>query len=154
MAKKQPKNSQRKPAGKKPTKKRAPGAPKRPPEQQAEHLRPYQFPPGVSGNPKGRPRGRTIRTILREIADRDEGKIREALANVAIRRALRGDHKFWKEIHDRMDGTVRQNVHTQVESSVKVIHGDDEDLLDEADKEAMYGEEEADREEGGEEDYP
>ena len=34
-----------------------------------ERLRPYQFKPGQSGNPNGRPKGRSITSILRELLD-------------------------------------------------------------------------------------
>ena len=74
-------------------------------------LVPYRFPKGVSGNPKGRPKGSGITDQLRKlVTETDEGKLAEALAKVAIDQALKGDHRFWSMIIERLDGKVVQPI--------------------------------------------
>lgn len=71
------------------------------------------FRPGQSGNPKGRPRGSGITDRLRAIVEADDGKIREILVKRAVMAAAEGDFRFFKEILDRLDGTVEQNIQLQ-----------------------------------------
>jgi hypothetical protein len=61
---------------------------------------------GQSGNPKGRPKGKTIASLLRQIIEDNDGKIADALAKKAIQSALEGDFRFWNEIIERLDGKV------------------------------------------------
>jgi Family of unknown function (DUF5681) len=58
------------------------------------------FLPGVSGNPGGRPKGRSLTAILREQLDREVGgkQVAEAFVGLALQRALKGDFRYWKEI--------------------------------------------------------
>jgi hypothetical protein len=85
------------------------------PPELASHLAPYQFPPGVSGNPGGRPKGRSITAYLNEMLERTEiegvdipaGSCgAEALALVFFREAVAGKFPFAKEILDRTEGKV------------------------------------------------
>jgi hypothetical protein len=64
--------------------------------------------PGQSGNPKGRPKGKSITTQLRKLMDEGlEGRdLADAMAKAAYKAALKGDHRFWKEIIERLDGKV------------------------------------------------
>lgn len=74
------------------------------------------IPPGVSGNPKGRPKGsRTIITIVREMLELRtiRGKplpngmtVAESLADVMLVHALKGDFRYVKELLDRVEGKV------------------------------------------------
>tara|TARA_Y100001973_G_scaffold82633_1_gene122215 strand:- start:146 stop:484 length:339 start_codon:yes stop_codon:yes gene_type:complete len=76
-----------------------------------------RFGPGNKGGPgweKGRPRlslkvalDRAIRESLRE---EDGRSILDALAATAIKAAAAGDFRFWKEIIDRLDGPIRQQI--------------------------------------------
>ena len=68
--------------------------------------------PGQSGNPGGQPKGKRITTLIREALEREhEGKrVVEALAEIMIREALRGDFRFAKEILERIDGKVPDRI--------------------------------------------
>lgn len=69
----------------------------------------YQFKPGQSGNPKGRPKGTGITDRLRELVmgdDKGAKQLRDDLAKAATIAATNGDHRFWKEIVDRLEGKV------------------------------------------------
>ena len=78
---------------------------------------------GQSANPKGRPRGITsITGRLREIVEQDDGKAGKALAKAALRAALEGDYRFWKEIVDRLDGPIRQEVESAMDGRIEIIH--------------------------------
>lgn len=70
-----------------------------------ENLRP-PWKPGESGNPKGRPKGRSITDRLRQIVEQDDGKVADALAKAATKAALKGDFRFWQEILNRLEGAV------------------------------------------------
>ncbi|KKN68938.1 hypothetical protein LCGC14_0445950 [marine sediment metagenome] len=52
-----------------------------------ENLKPFQ--PGQSGNPKGRAKGKTLRQLLRDVAEAKKRKLIEAM----YKKALRGDPK-------------------------------------------------------------
>ena len=65
--------------------------------------------PGQSGNPKGRPKRKSIseciEEILRRVAPGSDGKtFREVLAEVVVRKALKGEYRFIREIWDRLEG--------------------------------------------------
>jgi hypothetical protein len=73
------------------------------------------FMPGQSGNPGGRPSGRTLTSIIREVLDSKtikgkplpEGRtVADVLAEVFIAEALKGKFPFAKEVIDRADGKV------------------------------------------------
>lgn len=96
--------------------------PGRPPKE-------HQFKPGNPGG--GRPKGTSITARLRRIVLEDDGgKVAEALAREITKAALRGDYRFVREVLDRLDGPVKQQIEASVGSTIKVIHADDEALLD------------------------
>lgn len=70
------------------------------------HLVSHQFPKGQSGNPAGRPKGRSITAELRKLLDTEVGgkTTREKLAEILINKALSGDFKFVREVLQRVDG--------------------------------------------------
>ena len=82
------------------------------------NLRPWQK-GDPSPNPKGRPKGTSISTRLRELVEGDEGKVADAIAKACIKAALRGDHRFVKEIMDRLEGKVKDKV--EVDGDIRVI---------------------------------
>ena len=64
---------------------------------------------------QGRPRlGKGAAALERAIADsmreEDGRSILDALAATAIKAAAAGDFRFWKEIIDRFDGPIRQQI--------------------------------------------
>ena len=79
----------------------------------AEHLKPHQFRPGVSGNPSGRPRKlvtEALNELLSEKVPRDKQSRTKArkLADVLFARAMRGDVRAAVEIIDRTEGKATQ----------------------------------------------
>ena len=82
----------------------------------------YQWKPGQSGNPKGRPKSNA--SITREIdillSDGVKGEnLQKALANVAVQKALSGDHRFYQMVMDWTDGKVPDKVET--DSHIEVV---------------------------------
>lgn len=73
----------------------------------------HRFKKGSPGSP-GRPRSRPLTMAVREaLARGDVASVRD-LAETALRRAKAGDFRFWKEILDRLDGPVRQEIAAEV----------------------------------------
>jgi hypothetical protein len=79
----------------------------------ANLLPPYQ--PGQSGNPNGRPKG--FRRLLRDIMTRRElcgepvpgGRtVEEALAEAAVKHAIKGNPSILAQVLDRYDGPASQ----------------------------------------------
>ena len=65
---------------------------------------------GQTGNPNGRPISRPITAAIRELLDKDDGAGIKALARVGMAKALKGDVRFWKELMDRVDGKVLEQI--------------------------------------------
>jgi hypothetical protein len=81
-----------------------------------------QWKPGESGNPAGPTPRRPIQSALRKLMDDGIGgkDVMEAMARVAVQKALKGDHRFWAEIRDMIDGPLRQEL-TAIIEAPKVI---------------------------------
>lgn len=82
----------------------------------AKHLAPHQFTPGQCGNPGGRPKGRSLTARLRDIVERSNGTtkdIGDAVMEVLVKSALKGDMKAMALLLDRVDGKVPQPLITQ-----------------------------------------
>ena len=73
-----------------------------------ENIVPHRWKPGQSGNPSGRPKGRSARGIkealLNNLEDRPE--ILNALATKAIKHALAGNFNYWRAIFEIIDGKI------------------------------------------------
>ena len=74
-----------------------------------------RFQPGRSGNPNGRPKGRSVTAIMRQIIEADDGRIASALARMMFERAPAGDFRFLKEILDRTEGKSRPMTNSAAE---------------------------------------
>ncbi len=77
---------------------------------QNRHLKP--FPPGVSGNPGGRPKGVSLTARLREALDELDGDKPKAhkLIDVLMTVAMKGDRQAIKDIMERVDGKVPDRI--------------------------------------------
>lgn len=95
-----------------------------------------RFKPGVSGNPRGRPKGPTIATRLRDLLEKTSldgdgdgdgegtGKpLAEQVAEVIVKRALEGDYACIRILLDRTEGRVpdRQEVELRGLSDSELI---------------------------------
>lgn len=81
------------------------------PNPRTDHLVPYHFKAGQSGNPGGRPKGVSfvaeLRKALVEVPDGENGDRRTRIRRIidaAIERAEQGDLGYFKELVDRIDG--------------------------------------------------
>lgn len=85
-----------------------------------------QWKPGQSGNPKGRPKGKTLTAAIDELLDADvKGEqMRKALARVAVQRALQGDFKFYSLVMDRRDGKVPDQLQQDGTLDIRVVYED------------------------------
>ena len=84
-----------------------------------------RFKKGTSGNPSGRPKGsltKTLREFMQEIDDTGFSRIQH-LCFILWDSALKGDLQAVKLIMDRVDGTPRQTIETNVHQfdTIKVM---------------------------------
>jgi hypothetical protein len=93
--------------------------PKRSP---AEHLKDHRFQKGKSGNPAGRPKGRTVTTALRELSQTEHnGKVLvDLVAERIMKEALQGKHAFVKELLERLEGKVPDKALIETKGQQKV----------------------------------
>jgi len=72
----------------------------------------YAMKPGETGrNPKGNPASRSIVGQLVKILDSERGEeIVDALVQTALKRALKGDFRFWNSILQYIDGKVPDRI--------------------------------------------
>lgn len=85
-----------------------------------DRLKPYQWKPGQSGNPRGKPKGkvdllaRIRRELLRALPEGALGGLpdgsvyADALARRIVIEACKGDFRFAKELIDREEGTLQK----------------------------------------------
>jgi len=85
-------------------------------------LKEHQWKPGQSGNPKGRPKTDSVTRAIRSLLDDGiSGEpLYEAIAKVAVQKALQGDRHFWQFVVDRIDGKVLDQVNQSGEVEVTV----------------------------------
>jgi hypothetical protein len=91
-----------------------------------ENLKP--FPPGVSGNPNGRPKGRSLTARLRDLLDQyelegerlpDGKQVADLVVEAIVKPALNGDIRHQQEILNRVDGKVPDQVEINASLSVE-----------------------------------
>ena len=83
-----------------------------------------RFKPGQSGNPKGRPPERPLTALLRETLDANDGELIRSIVLVAVERAVAGDFRYFKEIMDRTEGKVKDQLDvTAISMSVEDLPG-------------------------------
>jgi hypothetical protein len=77
-----------------------------------------QFRPGQSGNPGGRPKGRSVTARLRDLLEKGEingkpikgGKqVADLVAETIVKHALAGDIAFMRLLVDRNDGKIPES---------------------------------------------
>lgn len=85
--------------------------PEKPEKQQENSKVPGRpFPPGVSGNPKGRPKkGYSITEMMQEMLGSEPEKKR-ALGEAILQKALAGDVTAIKTLWNYMDGMPKQGI--------------------------------------------
>ena len=71
----------------------------------------HEWKPGESGNPTGRPKGKSITGKLRRLLEAAaeegaEGDLADAIAAVIVAKAVSGNFRFVKEVLDRTEGKV------------------------------------------------
>ena len=81
------------------------------------NLKPFQ--PGESGNPNGRPKGRSITAELRKLIDK--GDTAEELADILYRMSKK-DLGALKELLDRTDGKVTDTHRIEGEGIVSILY--------------------------------
>lgn len=107
------------------------------PNPKTDHLN--KFPKGVSGNPKGRPKGESTVTILKRLLERtlkakdpitgenSQITIKEALLLKQLAQAMKGNEKSFDRIFDRLEGKPVQKTENKNENINKEIIIDIED---------------------------
>ena len=79
---------------------------------------------GQSGNPAGRPKGRSLTDALRKLLDEGiDGKdLADALAKKAYAQAMKGDFRFFNMIIERLDGKVTDQVQADQHHTITLRH--------------------------------
>ena len=82
-----------------------------------------QFRKGQSGNPRGRPKTKTLTELVREVLERDHnGRLTlQVLAEVVVREAAKGKFPFVKEVWDRLEGQPPARHHIAGEDGGPII---------------------------------
>lgn len=97
---------------------------KKQPDKQAKNRKPNgQFAPGASGNPKGRPKPRTLseayRELLKQPLPNDQSRTYADIVAAALcKSACEGDVSAAKELADRTEG--------KAQAKLDVTHSDDQ----------------------------
>jgi hypothetical protein len=78
------------------------------------------FLPGLSGNPAGRAKGRTLTGVLRELLEQEHNgrPIVEVLAERILKEALTGKFPFAKELWDRTEGRVSERHEVKAQGGI------------------------------------
>lgn len=74
-----------------------------------DNIKPFQFKPGKSGNPGGRPKKQPLTEALEELLEADP-KVARQIALAMCRAARKGNVKAFNSVADRVEGKVKQVV--------------------------------------------
>lgn len=85
-----------------------------------------RFLKGVSGNPAGKPLGTEhFKTkwikFIEKVAEQNEttpDQVDEQMLKVAYKQIMSGDHKYWKDIMDRVYGQATQSINVKAELDI------------------------------------
>jgi hypothetical protein len=91
-------------------------------KESLERLKRYSYRPGQSGNPGGRPAGRSITSALRNLlskpypGDKQRRTYAERIALALCKAAARGSVQAAALLADRVEGAVRSHVEIEIEN--------------------------------------
>jgi len=89
-------------------------------------LKPYQFKPGQSGNPKGRKKGSSItdeiaKALERKVPRDAEGRTwKRLLAESIIKHAVHGHGAAMGYVLDRIEGKVKEHIDHEITNKISV----------------------------------
>ncbi len=90
-----------------------------------EHLKPFQFQSGQSGNPKGRPVRKPITDALNahldEMDPRTKKLIARQIAEALVKQAKRGNVKAAALVLDRVEGKQVQEIEGEIAGKIEVV---------------------------------
>lgn len=109
-------------------------------EENRENIREANLIPfkkGESGNPNGRPKGRrNFSTIfydaLEKLAEKNgipADQLETEIVEKALLSARKGDHKFYKDLMDRLHGQATQNTESVVKVEIEKITPENKEAL-------------------------
>ena len=90
------------------------------------------MPAALRPGPDCRPKGRPIAAAIRELLDADEGSKLKKIAQVAVDNASDGDFRFAKEIMERIDGKVADQIEHSGRIDSTISEEKFEDMNDES----------------------
>lgn len=79
--------------------------------------------PGQSGNPNGRPKSKPMTDELKTLLSQDKGADFTAILKRAITEAKSGDFRYFKEIIERIDGKVIEQIDLTADVNVQDLPG-------------------------------
>jgi len=90
----------------------------------------YRIKKGEVRNPDGAPKGKRVSTFLKELLEKElvEGKsVAEMLADTIVLEAKRGNFQFMRELLDRTEGKVMEQVSAELEGGINIIFKRDDE---------------------------
>ena len=94
-------------------------------------LKEYEFKPNESGNPGGRPKGKSLTAVLRELLDQipkgDTAKLKERIVKALLDKALRGDTRALDLIFERSDGKVKDELEVTEVQRIEYVPAKEKD---------------------------
>lgn len=103
-------------------------------KSRADNLIPFK--PGESGNPGGRPKGKSLTAVLRELLNQipqgDNKELKEAVVKALIKKALTGDTRALDIIFDRTDGKVSLPLEVTEIQKIEYVPAGDKDATEQS----------------------